>query len=53
MRFDRYFHGENGAARAVLFEKSFLALLAFDTWMLMIGHAGRYGVGGFNVAHFA
>lgn len=50
--FERYFHGDHGAARAVLLEKSFLALLALDTWMLMIGHAGRYGAGGFNVAHF-
>jgi hypothetical protein len=31
----------------------FPLLLALDTWMLMIGHAGRYGVAGFNVAHFA
>lgn len=51
--FDRYFHGDHGAARVVMFEKSFLALLALDTWMLMIGHAGRYGAGAFNVAHFA
>jgi hypothetical protein len=28
-------------------------MVALDTWMLMIGHAGRYGVAGFNVAHFA
>ena len=28
-------------------------LLAFDTWALMIEHGGRYGIGQFNVAHFA
>ncbi|MDH5674099.1 MAG: hypothetical protein OEZ06_18230 [Myxococcales bacterium] len=50
---DRYFHSEYGAARPYLFAKLFLVLLALDTWMLMIGHAGRYGATGFNVAHFA
>jgi hypothetical protein len=49
----RFFYGENGACRSYLFGKLFLLMLAFDTWMLMIGHAGRYGMGGFNVAHFA
>ena len=51
--FDRFFHGEHGASRSYLFSKGFLLLLALDTWMLMIGHAGRYGVASFNVAHFA
>jgi hypothetical protein len=51
--FDRFFHGEHGASRSYLLSKGFLFLLALDTWMLMIGHAGRYGVAGFNVAHFA
>jgi hypothetical protein len=50
--FERYFYGEFGASRAYLFAKGFLLLLALDTWMLMIGHAGRYGIAGFNVAHF-
>jgi len=50
---DRYFHAEHGACRSYLFSKAFLLLLALDTWMLMLGHAGRYGVAGFNVAHFA
>ncbi|MFI5306158.1 MAG: hypothetical protein ACHQ53_02330 [Polyangiales bacterium] len=47
-----FFHREHGASRAYLFSKLFLLMLALDTWMLMIGHAGRYGVAGFNVAHF-
>jgi len=51
--FERFFHDEHGASRSYLFSKGFLLLLALDTWMLMLGHAGRYGVAGFNVAHFA
>jgi hypothetical protein len=50
--FDAYFHAPFAAARAFLFSRLFLALVALDTWTLMIGHAGRYGVDGFNVAHF-
>jgi hypothetical protein len=50
--FDRFFHGEYGASRAYLLSKAVLLMLALDTWMLMIGHAGRYGIDGFNVAHF-
>jgi Vitamin K-dependent gamma-carboxylase len=49
---DAYFHAPFAAARAFLFSRLFLALVALDTWTLMIGHAGRYGVDGFNVAHF-
>ena len=33
--------------------QSLLALLAFDVWLELPSHGGRYGVGGFNVAHFA
>jgi hypothetical protein len=51
--FDRYFHAPFAACRAFLFSRLFLVVVALDTWMLMIGHAGRYGVDGFNVAHFA
>jgi len=50
---NRYFHGDYLAVRAYLFSKVFLCMVALDTWMLMIGHAGRYGVASFNVAHFA
>ncbi len=49
---DLYFHGEHGAVRVYLLSKLFLGMLALDAWMLMIGHAGRYGAGEFNVAHF-
>jgi hypothetical protein len=48
-----YFHGTYLAVRPYVFSKLFLCMVALDTWMLMIGHAGRYGVAGFNVAHFA
>jgi hypothetical protein len=51
--FDRYFHAPYRGVRAYVFTKVFLAMMALDTWLLMIGHAGRYGVDGFNVAHFA
>jgi hypothetical protein len=51
--FDRYFHAPYRGVRAHVFTKVFLAMMALDTWLLMIGHAGRYGVDGFNVAHFA
>ena len=50
--FERFFYGAHGARARYLFSKLFLLMLALDTWMLMIGHAGRYGVAGFNVAHF-
>jgi hypothetical protein len=50
--FDRYFHAPYRGVRAYVFAKVFLVMMALDTWMLMIGHAGRYGVDGFNVAHF-
>jgi hypothetical protein len=51
--FESYFHAPVAAARAYLFSRLFLVLVALDAWTLMIGHAGRYGVDGFNVAHFA
>ncbi|HEX2678551.1 MAG TPA: hypothetical protein VHM19_17990, partial [Polyangiales bacterium] len=50
--FERYFHGEHRAVRPYVLGKVFLSMVALDTWMLMIGHAGRYGVDGFNVAQF-
>jgi len=50
--FDRYFHGAYAAARPFVLQRLLLTMLALDAWMLMIGHAGRYGTAGFNVAHF-
>ena len=39
--------------RAFWFMRGLYALLAADLWFDMVEHGGRYGVGGFNVAHFA
>jgi hypothetical protein len=50
--FDAYFYTPFAAARAYVFSRIFLVMVALDAWTLMIGHAGRYGVDGFNVAHF-
>lgn len=50
--FDNYFHGRFASARAYVLQRLLLSMLALDVWMLMIGHAGRYGTAGFNVAHF-
>jgi len=50
---DRAWHGPVLAARAWLLRRGLLALLAFDAWTLEVPHGGRYGAGGFNVAHFA
>ncbi len=40
-------------ARAYLLQKGLYLLLAFDAWLSMLPHGGRYGMGGFNVSHFA
>ncbi|MBO6933993.1 MAG: HTTM domain-containing protein [Deltaproteobacteria bacterium] len=50
--FDRYFFGQVAAVRPYLLLRLTLLLLAFDCWVDLIPHAGRYGVGDFNVAHF-
>ncbi len=39
--------------RTYILLKGTLLLLAFDIWLTRISHGGRYGAGGFNVAHFA
>ena len=49
----RPFRAPYHPARAFLLHKGLLGLLAFDAWADMLEHAGRYGAGGFNVAHFA
>ncbi len=51
-RLDRFFFGPILAARPWLVMKAFLLLLAFDCWIDLSPHGGRYGIGGFNVAHF-
>ncbi len=50
--FDRYFFGAVAPVRPYLLLRLTLLLLAFDCWVDLIPHAGRYGVGDFNVAHF-
>jgi hypothetical protein len=49
---DQYWHGAVSAVRPWLLQRVVLLLLAFDTWLVMLEHGGRYGVGDFNVAHF-
>ncbi|MDP6943860.1 MAG: HTTM domain-containing protein [Myxococcota bacterium] len=39
--------------RVWLMGRALMLMLALDTWLLMIERGGRYGAGGFNVAHFA
>ncbi len=41
------------AVRPYVLLKCTLLILAFDVWLTRIEHSGRYGAGGFNVAHFA
>ena len=41
------------SVRPYLVFKGTLLMLAFDLWITRIEHSGRYGAGGFNVAHFA
>jgi hypothetical protein len=50
--FERFFHGPHPVARAELFARTFLCLLAIDAWTIMTRGAGRHGVVDFNVAHF-
>jgi len=49
---DRYFFGPVDPARSWILLRGFLVLLAFDAWLDLVPHGGRYGVGEFNVAHF-
>ncbi|MBX3248247.1 MAG: HTTM domain-containing protein [Myxococcales bacterium] len=49
----RYFFGYVDSVRPWLAQRLVLLLLAFDCWIELIPHAGRYGFGDFNVAHFA
>lgn len=39
--------------RVWLMVRATALMLALDAWLLMIERGGRYGAGGFNVAHFA
>lgn len=50
---DALWHGPIAPVRPYLLLKGALLLLAFDCWVDLVPHGGRYGIGGFNVAHFA
>ncbi len=50
---ERYWFGDVALARPYLVLRFILALLAFDTWLNMMPQGAKYGVGAFNVAHFA
>lgn len=47
-----YWYGAVAPVRPLLLGKILLVVLAFDLWMLRLGGAARYGIDGFNVAHF-
>ncbi len=49
---DAYLFGDVRASRADLLRRIFLALFGVDLARNLISHAGRYGAGDFNVAHF-
>ncbi len=49
---NRHFYGPVAAIRPYLFQKCFLLLVATDALVLMAERGCRYGVDGFNVAHF-
>jgi hypothetical protein len=50
---ERYWFGEVALARPYLALRVVLVILAFDTWLNMMPEGVKYGVGAFNVAHFA
>lgn len=52
-RWERYWFGPVAAVRPYLFLKCFLLLIGIDALVLMTERGARYGVDGFNVAHFA
>lgn len=50
--FDHVFFAPLDGARPWLIEKFVYLMVAFDCWLDLLPHGGRYGIGGFNVAHF-
>ena len=50
---DDVFHVAVHSARPVLLLRPLYLLLTADLWLGMIEHGARYGMGNFNVAHFA
>jgi tetratricopeptide (TPR) repeat protein len=50
-RWSRYWYmGEVAGTRLVALRWVLFGLVAYDLWTVMLQHASRYGVGGFNVA---
>lgn len=49
---ERYYFAKVEPLRTALLLRLLLWLLAFDCWIDLIPHGGRYGIGAFNVAHF-
>lgn len=49
---ERYWFGPVAAIRPYLLIKAVLLLLAVDLWLLRVPSGSRYGLDGFNVAHF-
>lgn len=50
---DRTVFAPVAGARPYLALKATLLVLGFDLWLTRLPHGGRYGAGGFNVAHWA
>ena len=50
---ERYFFGGVDPIRPWLLLRLLLVVLAFDCWIDLVAHGGRYGFNDFNVAHFA
>ncbi|MDH3200627.1 MAG: hypothetical protein OEM15_07015 [Myxococcales bacterium] len=48
----RYWFGDVALARPYSLVRFVLTMLAFDSWLNLMPHGAKYGVGGFNVAHF-
>jgi hypothetical protein len=49
---EHYWFGPVATVRPCLLMKAVYGLLALDLWLVQIPLGGRYGAGGFNVAHF-
>ena len=50
---ERTLYARVARVRPYVLLRGTLLLLAFDMWLTRASHGGRYGAGGFNVAHFA
>jgi len=50
---ERYWFGPVAAVRPYLLMRVVYAVLALDVWVVQVPRGSRYGIDGFNVAHFA